>query len=115
MIKIWDNHNSQWLEPMAINFGKDGVIWRVTACKPGDDPLSDGWYDLQGDDLNKIAIIGDIKMNEDLVPQTMGDGKSGFVQRLKENIRNAKTEEEKNYYIAVGKELFFDWDYTGEK
>ena len=68
-IKIWDNHNKQWLEPMVINFGKEGLIWRVTACKPGEDPLSDGWYDLEGEDLKKIAITGDINMNIELLPK----------------------------------------------
>lgn len=67
-IKIWDSHNQQWLEPMSIFFGKDNIIWRINACKIGEDPLSDGWYDLKGDDLNKIAIIGDIKMNIELLP-----------------------------------------------
>jgi len=115
MIKIWDNHNKQWLEPMKINFGKDGIIWRVTACKPGEDPISDGWYSIIDDGLKKIAIIGDISMNVELIPKPVADGKDGFVQRLKENIRNAKTEEERQYHISVGKELFFDWNYTGEK
>ena len=67
-IKIWDNHNQQWLEPMAIFFGKDNTVWKVTACKIGEDPLSDGWYDLQGDDLKKIAIVGDFNWNVDLLP-----------------------------------------------
>lgn len=67
-IKIWDNHNQQWLEPMAIFFGKENTIWRVAACKIGEEPLSDGWYDLQGDDLKKIAIVGDFNWNIDLLP-----------------------------------------------
>lgn len=66
-IKIWDDYNKQWLEPIAIFFGKDNSIWRVTACKVGDDPLSNGWYDLQNEDLKKIAIIGDINWNEHLI------------------------------------------------
>lgn len=69
MIKIWDDHNKQWLEPMEINFGKDGSIWRVVACKHGEDPLSDGWYNLIDNDLKKIAIIGDIRMNVELIPK----------------------------------------------
>lgn len=69
-IKIWDSHNKQWLEPMSINFGKDGEIWRISAIKKGDDPLSDGWYDLQGKDLNKIAIVGEtINLNSHLLPK----------------------------------------------
>lgn len=67
-IKIWDNHNQQWLDPMAIFFGKENTIWKVTACKIGEEPLSDGWYDLQGDDLKKIAIVGDFNWNTDLLP-----------------------------------------------
>lgn len=67
-IKIWDNHNQQWLEPMAIFFGKGNTVWKVTACKIGEDPLSDGWYDLQGDDLKKIAVVGDFNWNVDLLP-----------------------------------------------
>lgn len=67
-IKIWDNHNKQKLEPIAIFFGKENTIWRVAACKPGDDPITDGWYDLQGDDLKHIAIIGDINYNVHLYP-----------------------------------------------
>ena len=42
-IKIWDNHNKQWLEPMAIFFGKENTIWKVTACKIGENPLNEGW------------------------------------------------------------------------
>ena len=67
-VYIWDNHNKQWLQPMAIFFGEDGVIWKINAVKPGEDPLSDGWYDLQGDDLKKIAIC-DIKCNTKLLPK----------------------------------------------
>lgn len=67
-IKIWDNHNQQWLEPVAIFFGKDNTMWRVVACKFGEEALSDGWYDLQGGDLKKIAIVGDFNWNTDLLP-----------------------------------------------
>lgn len=67
-IKIWDNHNKQWLEPISIFFEKDNTIGRVTACKIGEDPLTDGWYDLKGEDLKKIAIVGDFNWNTDLLP-----------------------------------------------
>lgn len=66
-IKIWDNHNKQWLEPMAIFFGRDNTIWKVDAIVPGADPLTDGWYDLQGEDLKKISITGDISHNPELM------------------------------------------------
>lgn len=68
-IKIWDTHNKQWLEPMAIYFGRDNLIWKVDAIIPGADPLSDGWYDLRGDDLKKISITGDIMLNPKLMPK----------------------------------------------
>lgn len=66
-MKIWDNHNKQWLEPMAIFFGIDNVIWKISACKPGENPIEDGWYDIQGDDLKKIAIVGEISLNSELL------------------------------------------------
>ena len=69
-IKIWDSVNNQWLEPMAIFFGKENTVWKVTACKIGEDPLSDGWYDLHGDDLKKIAITGSFSWNTHLLPST---------------------------------------------
>ena len=66
-IKIWDNQNKQWLDPMAIYFGKDNIISKIQACAPIPDPLSDGCYDIEGDDLKKVAIIGDINYNTDLL------------------------------------------------
>lgn len=68
-IKIYDSHNKQWLEPIAIFFGKENSIWRITAVKPDESPLDDGWYDLQGDDLNKVAIVGDFQFNNHLIPK----------------------------------------------
>jgi len=66
-IKIWDSRNQQWLEPMSIFFGKENTIWKIDAVKVGDDPLSDGWYDIQGEDLKKVAIIGDFEYNVELL------------------------------------------------
>jgi hypothetical protein len=54
---------------MAIYFGRDNLIWKVDAIIPGADPLSDGWYDLRGDDLKKISITGDIMLNPKLMPK----------------------------------------------
>lgn len=71
-IKIWDSRNEQWLEPMAIYFGKENTIWKINAVKSGEDPLSDGWYDIQGEDLKKIAIIGDLKYNVELLSDDKG-------------------------------------------
>lgn len=67
-IKIWDSKNKQWLEPMAIYFGKDNTIHRIEACEIEADPLSDGWYTFEGDDLKYIAIDGGIEMNTELFP-----------------------------------------------
>lgn len=67
-IKIWDNYNKQWLEPVTLFFGDGGVIWRVDAKIPGENPLQDGWFSIQGDQLNDIAIKGDVTLNNHLLP-----------------------------------------------
>lgn len=69
MVKIWDNQNKQWLDPIDIRFDRNNLIASVSAIKPGDDPLKDGWYKIEGDDLNKIAIQGMINMNLHNLPQ----------------------------------------------
>lgn len=68
-IQIWDNHNRQWLEPIAIFFGKENTVWKVQACLPGANPLTDGWYDIEGDALSRIAITGEISHNTGLLPK----------------------------------------------
>lgn len=70
-IRIWDNQNKQWLVPMAIFFAGEEAetIWKVVAKKPNEDPLKDGYYNLEGEDLKKISIIGEIKHNIDLLPK----------------------------------------------
>lgn len=68
-MKIWDNYNKQWLQVMAINFNEKGEVWKIAACKPGDKPISDGWYDLHGDDLQHIGINDTILFNQHLVPK----------------------------------------------
>ena len=55
--KIWDKHNKQFLEPMAVFFGEEDTVWKVTAKKYGDNALTDGWYDLQGQDLAQIQFL----------------------------------------------------------
>lgn len=67
-IRIWDIHNKQWLEPMAIYFGEDNTIWKVDACKPNEHPLKDGWYNFKGNDLKQIAIVGTFEYNTYLLP-----------------------------------------------
>ena len=67
-IKIWDDRNKQWLEPISIFFGKDGVIWRIEANKLGEDPLTDGWYKIYDEHLFVVAVDGVISHNVGLIP-----------------------------------------------
>jgi hypothetical protein len=46
--------------------------WKIDAVKVGEDPLSDGWYDIQGEDLKKVAIIGDFEYNVELLTINKG-------------------------------------------
>ena len=69
MIKIWDSSNKQWLEPMAIYFGNDNSIWKVAAKISGEDAISDGWYDFEGDDLKQVTIMGSVMHNIELIYQ----------------------------------------------
>lgn len=55
--KIWDKWNKQWLEPMALFFGKENQIWKINACVPNTEPLKDGWYDLNEEDLKQIEFV----------------------------------------------------------
>ena len=68
-LKLWDNENKQWLNVMSIFFNKEGNPEKITACKEGDNPLSDGWYDIKEDDLKNVAIKGCISFNEELIPK----------------------------------------------
>lgn len=69
-LKIWDTHNKQWLRPISIYFDPDGNVHMVHAMKmEHTDMLKDGWYKLEGDDLKKIAITGNVTMNEKLLPK----------------------------------------------
>jgi hypothetical protein len=79
MIKIYDNYRKQWLEPMAILFGKDNLIWRVEACEINADPIADGWYIFSDDELKNIAIIGDISLNTELISD---DHKSEYLGEM---------------------------------
>lgn len=66
-IKIWDNYNKQWLEPISIFFGKDNTIYKVSARKPNENALRNGWYDFEEENLKHIAIIGDLNFNTELI------------------------------------------------
>ena len=68
-IKIWDNHNKQYLELMSIIFGNDNEISKIIACVPNKDPLTNGWYNIEGKDLKKISITGIITLNPQLMPK----------------------------------------------
>ena len=61
-LTIWDSHNKQVLQPLAIFF-RNGKIDKINAVGCGDDALSDGWYKLEGEDLKKISVMGDINHN----------------------------------------------------
>lgn len=67
-MKIYNSLNKEWLEPIAIFFGKGDLIYRILANKIGENALDDGWYDIQGDLLNHIAICGEIELNNHLLP-----------------------------------------------
>lgn len=74
-MRIWDNYNKQWLEPMVIYFGADQEVWKIDAVKKGEYPLEDGWYSLQGEDLEHIAIDGEIELNKHLIPKDESEDK----------------------------------------
>jgi hypothetical protein len=69
MIKVYNSKTGKWLEPMILFFGKDGVIWRVDAVEPNEDPMYDGWYKIEGDDLQYVSIVGDVQHGIELLPQ----------------------------------------------
>lgn len=68
-LQLWDNNNKQWLEIMSIFFDKDGNPSKITAIVPGHDPIKNGWYNIEGEDLKKVAIQGTINLNTELIPQ----------------------------------------------
>jgi hypothetical protein len=54
----------------VIFFGGAGdMIWKITAKKPDSDVLTDGWFDFAGETLIKVAIIGDINWNVEIIPE----------------------------------------------
>jgi len=69
-IRVWDNHNKQWLVPMSIIFD-DGDIVQINARNEGvTDVLKDGWRALKGNDLKKVAVTGSIEFNTKLLPKS---------------------------------------------
>lgn len=54
---------------MSIFFDSEGNPWKITAHKKREEPLKHGWYEIEGDDLDKIAITGDVSYNIHLLPE----------------------------------------------
>lgn len=42
-ILIVDKFNKQILQTLSVFYNSEGGVWKVHACKIGDDPLTDGW------------------------------------------------------------------------
>lgn len=68
-IRIWNNKNKKWYEPISIMFDKECKIWKITAIIEGEDSLSSKWYDFHEPDLSNIAIVGNINFNINLIPR----------------------------------------------
>ncbi len=76
MIKVWDNHNKQWLNPTAIMFDNDGQVCRVSAMEQNHtDPIRDGWWTFEEKDMDKIAVVGGIDHNLKLLPNIINKPK----------------------------------------
>jgi uncharacterized phage-associated protein len=73
MVYIWDGVNKQWLEPMSIHFDNNGLICKISACKPGAEPLGDGYYNITGEDINKVSIVGQIKVNNHILANDLNE------------------------------------------
>lgn len=68
-MKLWDNHNKQWLVITAIYFDQEGNIERIIANVQGQCELGDPFYNIEGDDLKKIAINQNIVHNKNILPE----------------------------------------------
>ena len=66
---IWFNYQKEWLEVMSIIFDSKGEISKISACKPGAHPISDGWWNLEGKDLKHVGIDANIVFNKELIPK----------------------------------------------
>lgn len=64
--KIWDKHNKQFLEPMAVFFGEEDTIWKVytgnkrlwckTYKKVNSSVMIDEYYNLNGTVSERISL-----------------------------------------------------------
>lgn len=68
-MKIWDNHNKQWLIVTGIYFNQNGDVERITANVPGQGELGDPFYNIYGKDLDKVGIHCTVTHNEKIVPK----------------------------------------------
>lgn len=68
-IKIWSVKLKKWLVPISIYFYENAErIWRIEATEINQNPLKDGWYIFKDNEINDIAIVGDINLNLHLLP-----------------------------------------------
>jgi len=49
----------------AIRFKKDGTVSRIDTFGIGGDALRNGWYTIEGDDLEKVTLITYTPIAED--------------------------------------------------
>lgn len=63
-VKIWDNNNSRWLDPLGIYFDSNGEVSKIVACEPGSRNV---WIEVEGRDLLNYAIFGMCEYNAHLL------------------------------------------------
>mgnify|MGYP000443870605 FL=1 len=62
-IKIFDRHLRSWLQPLELRFDSKGIILHVVA----EDEHGE-MYQYEDNALDKLAIVGDISINESTLP-----------------------------------------------
>ena len=67
-MRVWDNINKQWLIVMFLFLDEDGTVFHCRAKTPGSQPIIDGWYDFQGEQLEHLSIKGAVSLNPELMP-----------------------------------------------
>jgi len=66
-MRAWDTRNKRWLEVMSISFSGEDIV-KIEAKVPGSNILATGWYTVEREDLAKVAIVGAVLHNTDLLP-----------------------------------------------